>query len=269
LRDLIRKERRGRYREPDLHKKGTACRSHALLSIIIPTFNSEEYIPRLYACTKKVLDDLSREYELIFVDDGSGDGTAEILKGLHRKEDKVRVVRLRKNFGQHTALFVGISLARGDVIVMMDADLRYDPGDIGKFLEKTDQGYDFISGRRVGRSDPFLTRIVPSCFINAIIFYLFGIKLHDWTCSFKCFQRNIAEEMIHDGTVDRVVPRLGRFSYTEVSLAPSPRKAATSTYNLFRLMKVAGEIFSGLILGKLNVRKRRADLSRVVEEILD
>jgi glycosyltransferase involved in cell wall biosynthesis len=245
------------------------CRSHTLLSIIIPTFNSEEYIQELYGRMKKVLDALPREYELIFVDDGSGDGTVEILKELHRKEEKVRVVRLRKNFGQHTALLVGISLARGDVIMTMDADLRYDPGDIPKFLEKAEAGYDLISGRRVGRSDPFLTRIVPSCFIDAIVFYLFGIKLHDWTCSFKCFHRNIAEEMIHDGTVHRVVPRLGRFSYTEVRLAPSPRKIAPSTYNLFRLIKVAGEIFSGLILGKLNVRKRRAGLSRVVEEVLD
>lgn len=240
-----------------------------MLSIIIPTFNSEEYIPKLYARMRKVLDALPREHELIFVDDGSGDGTVEILKELHRKEEKVRVVRLSKNFGQHMALFVGISQARGDVIVMMDADLRYDPADIHKFLEKTDEGYDFISGWRVGRTDPFITRRVPSYFINAIVFYLFGIKLHDWTCSFKCFQRNIAEEMINDGTVDRVVPRLGRFSYTEVGLAPSPRKNSPSTYTPFRLVKVAGEILSGLILGTLNVRKKREDLSRVVEEILD
>jgi glycosyltransferase involved in cell wall biosynthesis len=215
---------------------------------------------------KKVLDTILREYEIIFVDDGSGDGTEEILKELHRREEKIKVVRLRENFGQHTALFVGISQARGDVMVMMDADLRYDPTDIHKFLEKTEAGYDFVSGRRVGRSDPFLTRIVPSWFINAIVFYLFGIKMHDWTCSFKCFQRNIAEEMIRDGTVDRVVPRLGRFSYTEVRLAPSPRKIAPSTYNLFGLIKVAGEIISGLILGKLTIRKRPSDLSRVVEE---
>lgn len=218
---------------------------------------------------KKVLDALPREYEIIFVDDRSVDGTPQILKELHRKEEQVRVVRLSRNFGQHTALFVGICQARGDVLVIMDADLRYAPADIPRFLEKTAEGYDFISGWRVARSDPFPTRIVPSCFINAIIFHLLGIKLHDYTCSFKCFQRSIAEEIMKDGTIDRVVPKLGSFSYAEVRLDRSPWKIAPSTYTLFRLIKVAGEMLCGLILGKLNVRKRRGDLSRVVEEILD
>ena len=240
-----------------------------MLSIIIPTFNSKRYIPELYACMKEVLVALPREYEIIFVDDGSVDGTPEILKELHQKEEQVRAVRLRRNFGQHTALFVGICQARGDVIVTMDADLRYDPADIPKFLEKIDQGYDFISGWRVYRNDPFLARIVPSCIINAIFFYVFGIKLHDYACSFKCFRKNVAEEMINDGTIDRVTAKLGPFSYTEVRVHHFSKQSGPSTYNLFRLINVAGEIFSGFILGKLNVRKRRVDPSRLIKEILD
>ncbi|HUU39976.1 MAG TPA: glycosyltransferase family 2 protein [Desulfatiglandales bacterium] len=240
-----------------------------MLSIVIPTFNSENYIPELYVCIKKALENLSRAYELIFVDDGSVDRTVEILKELRRKEEKIRVVRLRRNLGQHMALFVGICQARGDVMMMMDADLRYDPADIPRFLEKIDEGYDFISGWRVDRNDPFLARIVPSCIINAIFFYLFGIRLHDYACSFKCFQRNIAEEIINDGTIDRVAAKLGRFSYTEVRLNQSPRQSGPSTYTLFRLIKVAREILSGFILGKLNVRNRQVDLSRLVEEVLD
>jgi len=240
-----------------------------LLSIVVPTFNSEKHIPGLFACIKKVLDALPRAYELIFVDDGSVDGTVEILKELHRKEENIRIVKLRRNFGQHTAIFVGICKAKGDVIMMMDVDLRYDPADIPKFLEKIDQGYDFISGWRVYRNDPFLARIVPSCIINAIFFYIFGIKLHDYACSFKCFRKNVAEEMINDGTIDRVTSKLGRFSYTEVKLNHSPKESGSSTYTPFKLIKVAWEIFSGFILGKLNIRKKKVDPSRLVEEVWD
>jgi glycosyltransferase involved in cell wall biosynthesis len=240
-----------------------------LLSIVVPTFNSEQYIPELYACTKKVLDTLPKEHELIFVDDGSSDGTVEILKEFCRKEEKVKVVRLRRNFGQHTALIVGICQARGDIIVMMDADLRYDPADIPKFLEKIDQGYDFISGWRTDRGDPFLARVVPSRIINITFRYIFGIKLHDYACSLKCFRRNVAKEMIKDGSVDRITSRLGRFPYAEVRLNSSPNQSGPSTYTIFTLIKVAREIFSGFILGKLGLRKRQIDPSLLIEEILD
>jgi glycosyltransferase involved in cell wall biosynthesis len=240
-----------------------------LLSIVVPTFNSEKHVPGLYTCMKKALDTVTKPYEVIFVDDGSVDGTVDILKELHRKEKNIRIVKLRRNFGQHTAIFVGICKAKGDVIMMMDVDLRYDPADIPIFLEKIGQGYDFISGWRVDRNDPFLSRKVPSSMINALFFYLFRVKLHDFACSFKCFGKNVAAEMINDGTVDRIPSKLGRFSYTEVKLNHSPKKSGPSTYTLFKLIKVAVEIFSGFILGKLNIRKKKVDPSRLVEEAWD
>ena len=217
-----------------------------MISIVIPAYNEEENIPVLYERLKKVLDSLGKDYEIIFVDDGSEDRTPEVLKEIAEKDKKVKVIRFRRNYGQTAAMYAGFEHAKGDVIITMDADLQNDPEDIPKLLEKMEEGYDIVSGWRKDRKDPFLSRKLPSKIANWIISKVTGVELHDYGCTLKAYRAEIAKRYRLYGDMHRFLPALAkRFGarITEIPVRHHPRLYGRSKYGIGRTVRVILDIF--------------------------
>ena len=217
-----------------------------MISVVIPAYNEEENIPVLYKKLKEVLDSLGEDYEVLFVDDGSVDGTAKILKGIAEKDKKVRVIRFRRNYGQTAAIYAGFEYARGDIIITMDADLQNDPEDIPRLLEKIGEGYDIVSGWRKDRKDPFLSRKLPSKIANWIISKVTGVELHDYGCTLKAYRSEIAKRYRLYGDMHRFLPALAkRFGarITEIPVRHHPRLYGRSKYGIGRTVRVILDIF--------------------------
>jgi glycosyltransferase involved in cell wall biosynthesis len=210
-------------------------------SIVIPMFNEEENAERLYAEIKPVLDNSDRSSEIILVDDGSTDRTFEILKSIHGRDPRVRVVRLRRNFGQSAGFSAGFDLSRGEVVITMDGDLQNDPADIPKLLDKIDEGFDVVSGWRINRQDVYLTRKLPSRIANGLISRVTRVRLHDYGCSLKAYRSEVVKNVRLYGELHRFIPALA--SWMGVSVAEIPvnhraRKYGRSKYGLNRTIKV-------------------------------
>ncbi len=217
-----------------------------MISVVIPAYNEEESIPILYEKLKKVLDSLNEDYEIIFVDDGSTDGTLKVLKEISGKDKKVKVIRFRRNYGQTAAMYAGFEHAKGDVIITMDADLQNDPEDIPRLLEKMKEGYDIVSGWRKDRKDPFLSRKLPSMIANKIISAVTGVKLHDYGCTLKAYKADIAKRYRLYGDMHRFLPALAkRFGakITEIPVKHHPRLYGKSKYGIGRTIRVILDIF--------------------------
>jgi glycosyltransferase involved in cell wall biosynthesis len=211
------------------------------LSIVIPIFNEGKNIEPLHFRLKEALDGFRVGYEIIMVDDGSTDGSFEILKGVQAKDPLLRVVRLRRNFGQTAAFAAGFDYARGEVIVTLDADLQNDPADIPALLAKIEEGYDVVSGWRVERKDPFLTRRLPSMVANLLISEVTGVRLHDYGCSLKAYRREVIENLNLYGELHRFIPALASWmgiSLAEVPVSHQERRFGRSKYGLSRTIKV-------------------------------
>ncbi len=178
----------------------------------------------------------------MLVDDGSRDRSPEILRALARQDpEHVRVVLLRRNFGQTAAIAAGIDHARGQVIVLLDADLQNDPADIPKLLAKLDEGYDVVSGWRKHRQDPFLTRVLPSRLANALISWVTGVHLHDYGCTLKAYRREVLREFRLYGEMHRFIPAYAAAvgaRIAEVVVQHHPRRRGKSKYGLSRTLKV-------------------------------
>ena len=217
-----------------------------MISIVIPAYNEEENIPVLYERLKKVLDSLGKDYEIIFVDDGSEDRTPEVLREIAERDKKVKVIRFRRNYGQTAAMYAGFEHAKGDVIITMDADLQNDPEDIPKLLEKMEEGYDIVSGWRKDRKDPFLSRKLPSKIANWIISKVTGVELHDYGCTLKAYRAEIAKRYRLYGDMHRFLPALAkRFGarITEIPVRHHPRLYGRSKYGIGRTVRVILDIF--------------------------
>ncbi len=211
------------------------------LSVVIPLFNEERNIEPLYSRLKEALEGFGVDYEIIMVDDGSTDGSFKILKGLQAKDPLLRVVRLRRNFGQTAAFAAGFDYARGEVIVTLDADLQNDPADIPALLAKIEEGYDVVSGWRVERKDPFLSRRLPSIVANFLISQVIGVRLHDYGCSLKAYRREVIENIDLYGELHRFIPALASWmgiSLAEVPVSHQERRFGRSKYGLSRTIKV-------------------------------
>jgi len=211
------------------------------VSIVIPVLNEAENLEPLYFQLQCLLNNWDRHCEIIFVDDGSTDGSPEILKKLQMHNDRVRVIRLRRNFGQTAAFSAGFDLAQGDVIITMDGDLQNDPADIPRLLEKIEAGYDVVSGWRVNRHDKFLTRRLPSRMANSLISKVTGIKLHDYGCSLKAYRRDVVKNIRLYGEMHRLIPALASWMGIQVAEIPvnhMPRKFGRSKYGLGRTVRV-------------------------------
>jgi glycosyltransferase involved in cell wall biosynthesis len=211
------------------------------ISCVIPVFNEVENVAELYQELSRSCSELKRSYEIIFVDDGSTDGSFDILKGIQAGDPKVKVLRFRRNFGQTAALAAGFDYAQGEIIITLDADLQNDPADIGKLLEKTDAGYDVVSGWRKNRKDRFLSRRFPSIAANWLISRFTGVKLHDYGCTLKAFRREVVKTINLYGELHRFIPAIAStmgVSIAEIEVHHKPRLRGKSKYNILRTPKV-------------------------------
>jgi glycosyltransferase involved in cell wall biosynthesis len=210
-------------------------------SIVVPFFNEQENIPPLYMKLTEVMDSIGEPYELVFVDDGSRDNTFKVLSEIYEHDRRVNLVRLRRNFGQTSALKAGFDFARGEVIISMDGDLQHDPEEIPRFLEKIEEGYDLVSGWRYARRDHWLMRQIPSRIANWMMAKLSGVDLHDFGTTFKAYRREIIQEIQLYGELHRFIPALASSSgakIAEVPIANLQRKSGKSNYGIGRTIRV-------------------------------
>jgi glycosyltransferase involved in cell wall biosynthesis len=217
------------------------------ISVIVPVLNEAESLPELERQVREACVRLSRTYEIIFVDDGSTDGTFEVLKGLRAANPLIRVVRFRKNFGQTAALAAGFDRARGEIILTLDADLQNDPADFPILLAKLDQGYDIVSGWRQKRKDRFVTRRLPSIAANWLISRITGVKLHDYGCTLKAFRRDVIKNIRLYGELHRFIPAIASkmgVAVAEVKVNHRPRRHGRSKYNIFRTVRVVLDLLT-------------------------
>ena len=211
------------------------------ISVVVPVMNEEESLEEFYSSLKGVLDELGKSYEIIFIDDGSEDGSFKILKNLAEKDGNILVIKFRTNFGQTAALSAGFKYAQGNIVITLDADLQNDPEDIPKLLKKIDEGYDVVSGWRRKRKDKLLTRRIPSFFANKVISRITGVHLHDYGCTLKAYRREIVKNIDLYGQMHRFIPALAKWvgaSICEVAVKHSPRKYGRSKYGLSRTITV-------------------------------
>lgn len=212
-----------------------------MLSVCVPIYNEEESIPVLYEKLKDVLCKLNREWEIILINDGSVDGSADILDQLAEMDSRVKVVHFRRNYGQTAAMMAGIDYASGDVIIPIDADLQNDPEDIPKLLAKLDEGFDVCSGWRKDRKDNGLRRNLPSRIANWIISKISGVQLHDYGCSLKAYNKDVIKGIKLYGEMHRFIPIYASWygaKVTEIPVTHHPRKYGQSKYGLERVIKV-------------------------------
>ena len=211
------------------------------LSILIPVFNEEGNLSLLYEKLVAALKKVGRPYEVIFVDDGSSDGTLEILLDLRERNPNLKIISFSRNFGQTAALSAGIDFSKGDIIIPMDGDLQNDPEDILTLLQKVEEGYDVVSGWRKDRKDPFLTRRLPSMIANKLISWIGGVHLHDYGCTLKAYRRDILKNIRLYGEMHRFIPIYAQWIGARVSEIPvrhSMRGSGSSKYGMRRVFKV-------------------------------
>ncbi len=217
------------------------------VSIVVPFYNEQENVGELYGSLKKVLDGLKISYELIFIDDGSKDQTYPTLVGLYDRDEKVRIIKLRKNFGQTAALQAGFDYARGEIIISMDGDLQHDPEDIPAMLDKMKEGYDIVSGWRKRRVDNFFLRKLPSLLANRMMRRLSGVQIHDFGTTFKAYKRDVIKSVSLYGELHRFIPALisrEGVKITEIPIKNIVRKKGKSKYGLSRVRRVLFDLMT-------------------------
>jgi glycosyltransferase involved in cell wall biosynthesis len=211
------------------------------ISVVVPVCNELENIPLLYQQLAAVLPSLKRPWEIVFVDDGSTDGSSGRLKELAARDERVKVVCFRRNYGQTAAMQAGIQRASGDVIVTLDADLQNDPLDIPTLVNKLDEGYDLVHGWRKQRHDTLITRKIPSRIANWLISRTTGFPIHDLGCTLKAIRREIAIELELYGEMHRFIPILAHqrgARCVEVVTRHHPRRFGQTKYGLSRTVRV-------------------------------
>lgn len=214
------------------------------ISVVVPFFNEEESVSELHRALLNAIVGTSKSFEIIFVDDGSKDATWQEIQKLQ----EVRMIRLRRNYGQTAALSVGIKEAQGDVIVTMDGDLENDPADVPRLLEKLEEGYDIVSGWRRDRwQDKFFTRRLPSAVANGLISFVTGVKLHDHGCQLKVYKASVLKQVQLTGDMHRMIAAYaarGGARIVELPVRFEPRKHGFSKYGFSRTFKVLLDILA-------------------------
>jgi glycosyltransferase involved in cell wall biosynthesis len=218
------------------------------LSLIVPVYNEERNLPVLIEAIQIALDPLSYSWEVVLVDDGSEDGSLQVLAQLAEKfPDHLHVISFRRNFGQTAAIAAGLDYANGEIIVLLDADMQNDPADIPMLLEKLDEGYDLVSGWRKRRQDTYLTRTLPSNLANMLISRVTGVPLHDYGCTLKAYRRDALEGFRLYGEMHRFIPVFAHSvgaRIAEVQVNHQPRKYGKTKYGLERTLKVILDLFT-------------------------
>jgi glycosyltransferase involved in cell wall biosynthesis len=226
------------------------------LSVVIPIYNEEENIRALHERLLEALGKLDRGYEIIYVDDGSTDGSPQILTELAQATHAVRAIVFRRNFGQTAALQAGIEHSVGDVLVFLDGDLQNDPADIGVLLDALAEGYDVVSGWRCERRDSW-TRTLPSRFANGLISWVTGVHLHDYGCTLKAYRREVLQYVKLYGEMHRFIPAVASWagaSITEVPVRHHPRRFGRSKYGISRTFRVMLDLITVKLLGSYSTK---------------
>jgi len=211
------------------------------ISVLIPVYNEEGNLLPLSERLISALKKTGRPYEVIFVDDGSSDGSLEILLDIIKKNPNIKVISFSRNFGQTAALSAGIDFSKGDILIPMDGDLQNDPEDILLLLQKIEEGYDVVSGWRKNRKDPFFSRRLPSAIANKIISWIGGVHLHDHGCTLKAYRRDILKNIRLYGEMHRFIPIYAQWIGARVSEIPVrhfQRESGASKYGMSRVFKV-------------------------------
>jgi glycosyltransferase involved in cell wall biosynthesis len=210
------------------------------ISVVIPVYNEVEALPELHQTLTDALDRISRSAEIVFVDDGSSDGSAAVLDGLAHADARVQVLHLRRNYGQTAALMAAFQHSTGDVIIPMDGDGQNDAGDIPRLLDKLSEGFDVVSGWRTRRDDRFSRRL-PSVVANRLTSALLGVPLHDYGCTMKAYRREVIEDIRLYGEMHRFIPIYAAWegaSVTELPVSHHARQHGKSKYGFGRIYRV-------------------------------
>ncbi|MEE8169395.1 MAG: glycosyltransferase family 2 protein [Phycisphaerae bacterium] len=216
------------------------------LSIVIPVYNEEASLDQLHQALRTVLERVESSYEILFVDDGSSDGSAARVRALAERDPHVRLIPLRGNFGKSAALAAGFDQCRGQIVITMDADLQDDPEEIPRFLTMIEAGYDLVSGYKKTRHDPW-HKVAPSRVYNWIVRRATGIELHDVNCGFKGYHRDVIEEIRVYGSLHRLIPVLAhwrRFRIGELVVKHHPRRFGHSKFGIGRFYEGLVDLFS-------------------------
>ncbi|MCH1913348.1 glycosyltransferase family 2 protein [Leptospira noguchii] len=216
------------------------------LSILIPIYNEEENIKILYEKLKLVLSGIKKNFEIIFVNDGSKDMSGERLNEIALRDQNVKVVHLRRNYGQTAAMVAGVDFASGEIIIPMDGDLQNDPMDIQRLLDKIDEGFDVVSGWRKDRKDDPVKRNFLSKVANWLISNVSGVPLHDYGCSLKAYRKDVIKDVRLYGEMHRFIPIYANWMgarLTEIPVTHYPRKFGVSKYGMNRIIKVMLDLF--------------------------
>ncbi len=227
-----------------------------MISVVVPVYNERDNVKLLYEKIKDVMIKNGYDHEIIFVDDGSTDGTFDVLKEIAEKDKRFKVIRFRRNFGQTAAMAAGFDYAHGDIVVSMDGDLQNDPEDIPKLLEKIEEGYDVVSGWRKERQDE-PKRVFLSKVANKLISKITKVELHDYGCSLKAYRADIAKNLHMYGEMHRFIPALANIygaKIAEIPVRHHPRKFGRSKYNLSRTFRVIVDLILVYFMQKFMTR---------------
>jgi glycosyltransferase involved in cell wall biosynthesis len=211
------------------------------LSVVIPLYNEAENLPELYKQITASCGNLDIPFEMVLVDDGSTDNSFQVLKELEAGDPRLKIIRLRRNFGQTAALSAGFDYARGEIIITLDADLQNDPGDFPLLIGKIEEGYDIVSGWRLKRKDKLISRRLPSVAANWIISRITKVKLHDYGCTLKAFRKDIVKNIKLYGEMHRFIPAIAStmgVTIAEVRVNHRPRIHGKSKYNISKSIRV-------------------------------
>ncbi len=223
----------------------------ALISIVVPLKNEQDTVVELYRKVAAVFREMGRDFEIVYVDDGSTDDSFNVLHELYRENyETVRVIKFRHNKGKAAALAVGFELAKGEIIITMDADLQDDPAEIPRFLEALARGADLVSGWKKVRHDPF-HKVIFSRFFNWVVSSAAGLRLHDYNCGFKAYRKEVLEEIHLYGDLHRYIPFLANadgFTVNEIIVQHHPRTKGRSKYGASRVFKGFFDLFTVIML---------------------
>ena len=217
------------------------------LSIVIPIYNEEENVEPLIGEIEGVLAAVGKNYEIIAVDDGSKDRTFMILRQLHRTRPRLKIVRLKRNFGQTAAMAAGLTYAKGEIIIVMDGDGQNDPADIPELIKEIEEGNDLVAGWRFNRQDPFFSRRLPSMIANRLISWTTKVKLHDYGCTLKAIRKDVAKSLRLYGEMHRFIPAIAferGAQIVELKVNHRPRLRGISKYGMTRTLRVVLDLLT-------------------------
>ncbi len=217
------------------------------ISAISPIYDEEENVQLHYQKLSKILSILPYKYEIIFVNDGSTDGSSKLLSKIAESDTRVKIIELNRNYGQTAAISAGIAHATGEIVVLIDSDLQNDPNDIPSMLDKIKEGYDVVSGWRENRKDSLITKKIPSVVANWIISFVLGVNLHDYGCTLKAYRKEVLNNFNLYGEMHRFIPAYAALTgakITEIPVNHYPRKFGKSHYSLSRVVKVIFDLIT-------------------------